>query len=168
MCPVSKFDKKIPKGSVPNWRLQICNCYGNRWCKCQLKPPKTNICPKKKFFWKKKKKKKKNFFFCLVIMAAPMPAAILEFRPKFGNSGLNISAPRAPTAKRLIYSESVDQCHSNAPQLVHFGQVLGKLNFSSVPPSPAANMRLKKKNLTYSGSVDLARQYQMVIVKIDH
>ena len=68
-----------------------------------------------------------------------MPAAILEFRPKFGNSGLDISAPRAPTAKKFIYLESVGQCHSNAPQLVHFGQVLGKLNFSLVGPSPAAN-----------------------------
>ena len=90
-----------------------------------------------------------------------------EFR-KFGNSGLHISAPRAPTAKKLIYSESVDQSHSNAPQLVHFGQVLGKLNFSPVPPSPVANMRRKKKNLTYSESVDPARQYQMAFVKILH
>ena len=104
--------------------------------------------PSKKIFWKKKKKKKKKiFFFGLVIMAAPMPAAILEFRPKFGNSGLHISAPRAPTAKKLIYSESVDQSHSNASQLVHFGQVLGKLNFSPVPASPAANMWRKKKIL---------------------
>ena len=126
--------------------------------------------PSKKKFLKKKKKKKKKFFFffCLVIMAAPMPAAILEFRPKFGNSGLHISAPRAPTAKKLIYSESVDQSHSNASQLVHFGQVLGKLNFSPVPASPAANMRRKKKNLTYSESVDPACQYQMALVKIDH
>ena len=58
--------------------------------------------------------------------------------------------------------------HSNASQLVHFGQVLGKLNFSPVPASPAANMRRKKKNLTYSESVDPARQYQMAFVKIDH
>ena len=88
--------------------------------------------------------------------------------PKFGNSGLHISALRAPTAKKLIYSESVDQWHSNAPQLVHLGQVLGKLNFSPVGPSPAANTRRKKKNLTYSESVDPARQYQMALVKIDH
>ena len=147
MCPVTKLDKKTPKGSVPNWRLQICNCYGNRWCvnsnhlKRIYALKKNNFGIKKK----KKKKKKKKIFFCLVIMAAPMPAAILEFRPKFGNSGLHISAPRAPTAKKLIYSESVDQSHSNASQLVHFGQVLGKLNFSPVPASPAANMRRKKK-----------------------
>ena len=37
---MSKFDKKSPKGSVPNWRLQICNRYDNRWFKCKLKPPK--------------------------------------------------------------------------------------------------------------------------------
>ena len=39
-CPVSKFDKKSPKGSVPNWRLQICNRYAIRWFKCKLKPHK--------------------------------------------------------------------------------------------------------------------------------
>ena len=39
-CPVSKFEKKIPKGSVPNCRLQIANCYGIRWFKYKLKPPK--------------------------------------------------------------------------------------------------------------------------------
>ena len=117
MCPVSKFDKKIPKGNVPNWQLQICNRYGNRWSKWQLKPPKSEMCPPKKIFIKKKKKKFFFFFFfCLVIMAAPM-AAILEFRPNFGNLGLNISAPRAPTAKKFIYSESVGQCHYNAPNL---------------------------------------------------
>ena len=92
-------------------------------------------------------------------MAAPIMVAILEFRPNFGNSGLNISAPRAPTAKKLIYSESVGQRHSNKPSLVQFGQVLGKLNFSPVGPSPAVNTRRKKKNLTYSESVDPARQY---------
>ena len=32
-----------------------------------------------------------------------------EIRPKFGNLGLNISAPRAPRAKKFICSESVDQ-----------------------------------------------------------
>ena len=37
---MSKFDKKSPKGSVPNWRLQICNHYAIRWFKCKLKPPK--------------------------------------------------------------------------------------------------------------------------------
>ena len=111
-------------------------------------------------------------------MAAPIDLDLISYRrrpswnfaesPKFGNSGLHISAPRAPTAKKLIYSESVDQWDSNAPQLVHFGQVLGKLNFSPVPPSPVANIRRKKKNLTYSESVDPACQYQMAFVKIPH
>ena len=36
---MSKFDKEIPKGSVPNGRLQIANRYGIRWFKCKLKPP---------------------------------------------------------------------------------------------------------------------------------
>ena len=45
---MSKFDKIIPKGSVPNCQLQIANRYDNRWFKCKLKPPK-----------KKKKTKKK-------------------------------------------------------------------------------------------------------------
>ena len=90
-------------------------------------------------------------------MAASIDLDLISYRrrpswnfaesPKFGNSGLFISAPRAPTAKKFICSESVDQWHSNAPQLVHFGQVLGKLNFSPVPPSPVANMRRKKKIL---------------------
>ena len=30
---MSKFDKIIPKGSVPNCQLQIANCYDNRWFK---------------------------------------------------------------------------------------------------------------------------------------
>ena len=37
---MSKFDKKSPKGSVPNCQLQIANRYDNRWFKCKLKPPK--------------------------------------------------------------------------------------------------------------------------------
>ena len=37
---MSKFDKIIPKGSVPNCQLQIANRYDNRWFKCKLKPPK--------------------------------------------------------------------------------------------------------------------------------
>ena len=43
---MSKFDKKIPKGSVPNWRLQICNRYAIRWFKCKLKPPKKALASK--------------------------------------------------------------------------------------------------------------------------
>ena len=39
---MSKFDKKSSKGSVPNWRLQICNRYAIRWFKCKLKPPKNS------------------------------------------------------------------------------------------------------------------------------
>ena len=37
---MSKFDKIIPKGSVPNCQLQIANRYDNSWFKCKLKPPK--------------------------------------------------------------------------------------------------------------------------------
>ena len=39
-CLETKFDKKIPMGSVPNCRKEIANCYGIRWFKCKLKPPK--------------------------------------------------------------------------------------------------------------------------------
>ena len=39
---MSKFDKIIPKGSVPNCQLQIANRYDNRWFKCKLKPPKNS------------------------------------------------------------------------------------------------------------------------------
>ena len=40
MCHESKFDKKIPMGSVPNCRKEIANTYPMRWSKCKLKPPK--------------------------------------------------------------------------------------------------------------------------------
>ena len=40
---MSKFDKIIPKGSVPNCQLQIANRYDNRWFKCKLKPPKNPV-----------------------------------------------------------------------------------------------------------------------------
>ena len=33
---MSKFDKIIPKGSVPNCQLQIANRYDNRWFKCKV------------------------------------------------------------------------------------------------------------------------------------
>ena len=39
-CLESKFDKKIPMGSVPNCQKEIANTYGIRWFKCKLKPPK--------------------------------------------------------------------------------------------------------------------------------
>ena len=42
-CPETKFDKKIPMGSVPNCRKEIANRYGIRWFKCKLKPPKNHI-----------------------------------------------------------------------------------------------------------------------------
>ena len=42
---MSKFDKIIPKGSVPNCQLQIANRYDNRWFKCKLKPPKNDRAP---------------------------------------------------------------------------------------------------------------------------
>ena len=42
-CLESKFDKKIPMGSVPNCRKEIPNRYGIRWFKCKLKPPKKGI-----------------------------------------------------------------------------------------------------------------------------
>ena len=37
---MSKFDKNIPKGSVPNCRSQIATRYAIRWFKYKLKPPK--------------------------------------------------------------------------------------------------------------------------------
>ena len=37
---MSKFDQKIPIGSVPNGRSQIANRCAIRWFKCKLKPPK--------------------------------------------------------------------------------------------------------------------------------
>ena len=92
-------------------------------------------------------------------MAAPIELDLISYRrrpswnfaesPKFGNSGLHISAPRAPTAKKLIYSEYLDQSHSNASQLVHFGQVLGKLNFSPVPASLPLICDVKKKSYIF-------------------
>ena len=39
-CLETKFDKKMSMGSVPNCRKEIANCYGIRWFKCKLKPPK--------------------------------------------------------------------------------------------------------------------------------
>ena len=48
MCLESKFDKKIPMGSVPNCQKEIparhairwFKCKLIRWFKCKLKPPK--------------------------------------------------------------------------------------------------------------------------------
>ena len=37
---MSKFDQKIPIGSVPNGRSQIANRCAIRWFKCKLKPLK--------------------------------------------------------------------------------------------------------------------------------
>ena len=42
-CLESKFDKKIPMGSVPNCRKEIPACHAIRWFKCKLKPPKNKI-----------------------------------------------------------------------------------------------------------------------------
>ena len=39
-CLESKFDQKIPMGSVPNCRKEIADHYPIRWFKCKLKPPK--------------------------------------------------------------------------------------------------------------------------------
>ena len=39
-CLESKFDKKIPMGSVPNCRKEIPMHPAIRWFKCKLKPPK--------------------------------------------------------------------------------------------------------------------------------
>ena len=58
-CLESKFDKKIPMGSVPNCRKVIPNHYGIRWFKCKLEPPKnytlkiydTIVQHKEKFVW---------------------------------------------------------------------------------------------------------------------
>ena len=41
-CLESKFDKKIPMGSVPNCQKEIPDCHAIRWFKCKLKPPKKN------------------------------------------------------------------------------------------------------------------------------
>ena len=38
-CLESKFDKKIPMGSVPNCRKEIPVHHAIRWFKCKLKPP---------------------------------------------------------------------------------------------------------------------------------
>ena len=53
------------------------------------------------------------------------------------------------------------------PQLVHFEQVLGKLNFSPVAPSPVANTQ-RKKIVYIRNSVDPAHQCQMALVQIPH
>ena len=39
-CLESKFDKKIPMGSVPNCRKEIPTRHAIRWFRCKLKPPK--------------------------------------------------------------------------------------------------------------------------------
>ena len=39
-CLESKFDKKIPMGSVPNCQKEIPMHHAIRWLKCKLKPPK--------------------------------------------------------------------------------------------------------------------------------
>ena len=41
-CLETKFDKRIPKGSVPNCRYEILNRHAIRWFKCKLKPPNKN------------------------------------------------------------------------------------------------------------------------------
>ena len=41
-CLESKFDKKIPMGSVPNCQKEIPACHAIRWFKCKLKPPKNS------------------------------------------------------------------------------------------------------------------------------
>ena len=48
-CLESKFDKKIPMGSVPNCWKEIANGYPIRWFKCKLKPPKNGAFRKSKF-----------------------------------------------------------------------------------------------------------------------
>ena len=42
-CLESKFDQKIPMGSVPNCQKEIADRYPIRWFKCKLKPPKKEI-----------------------------------------------------------------------------------------------------------------------------
>ena len=42
-CLESKFDKKIPMGSVPNCWKEIPVRHAIRWFKCKLKPPKNEI-----------------------------------------------------------------------------------------------------------------------------
>ena len=124
MCPVSKFDKKIPKGNVPNWRLQICNRYGNRWSKCQLKPPKSEMCPPQKNFFKKKKK---IFFFF----------AYSSWRPPCGRPSWNfgriseiqgsISQPLEPLQSKSLYIQnlwaSAILMHPTCPLWTSIGQV---------------------------------------------
>ena len=43
-CLESKFDKKIPMGSVPNCQKEIPARHAIRWFKCKLKPPKNITC----------------------------------------------------------------------------------------------------------------------------
>ena len=52
-CLESKFDKKIPIGSVPNCQKEIPACHAIRWFKCKLKPPKNGLVIKKIFFSQK-------------------------------------------------------------------------------------------------------------------
>ena len=57
-CLESKFDQKIPMGSVPNCRKEIADRYPIRWYKCKLKPPKNPYFYH--FSWKKEVKLGKN------------------------------------------------------------------------------------------------------------
>ena len=42
-CLESKFDKRIPMGSVPNCQKEIAMHDPIKWFKCKLKPPKNCI-----------------------------------------------------------------------------------------------------------------------------
>ena len=43
-CLESKFDKKIPMGSVPNCWKEIPMCHAIRWFKCKLNRPNKTTC----------------------------------------------------------------------------------------------------------------------------
>ena len=156
MCPVSKFDKKIPKGSVPNWQLQICNHYGNRWCKCKLKPPKTDMCPPKKFF------------FLLSHHGSPHVGSHLGISAEIRKFWAQYLSPQSPYSQKVYIFRICGPVPFSYTPTCPLWTSIGKVKFFTCSPSPAANTRRKKRNLTYSESVDPARQCQMAFVQIPY
>ena len=80
-------------------------------------------------------------------MAAPSGLDLISYRrrPSWNLSEIrgSISQSTEPLQPKSLYIQN----QWASAILIHFGQVLGKLNFSPVLPSPAANMRCKKKIL---------------------
>ena len=60
------------------------------------------------------------------------------------------------------------QPYKACPNRTSIKEVMAPLNFGHFVVDISANIQRKKKNLTYSESVDQARQCQMAFVKIDH